>query len=181
MAVAADLHPAHARTACAEPMRPSVIHPHIPSSQRLTLAGKSTPSSCKTAPSTPDEHAQKHSKSPKRRHATGQLSLAASNAASEKEAPPEAIDSVAASGSLTLPHCFRAARSSQSVSRLPPPLGSHKRPPLRRSAPVAPPRGYPSCVGLCGMAPLRCAWKMPLIAARQGSTTISFGALRGQS
>ena len=36
-----------------------------------------------------------------------------------------AFDSVASSGSFTLPLCSRAARSSQSVSRLPPPLGSH--------------------------------------------------------
>ena len=33
------------------------------------------------------------------------------------------VDSVASSGSFTLPLRSRAARSSQSVSRLPPPLG----------------------------------------------------------
>jgi hypothetical protein len=38
-----------------------------------------------------------------------------------------AIDSVASSGSFTLPLRSRAARSSQSVSRLPPPLGCPRR------------------------------------------------------
>lgn len=90
MAIDAQLHTTPAWTARAKPMRTPVPHPGNPSSQRLTLAGKSTPTPRKKAPSSPDEHVRKPAKSPERRHATGPPSSAASNAAPEKKAAPEA-------------------------------------------------------------------------------------------
>lgn len=59
-------------------------------SQRATLAGESTPTKRKTAPSTPAEESQKHSERKNRRDATEPLGSAASNAALQRQAAPEA-------------------------------------------------------------------------------------------
>ena len=91
----------------------------------------------------------------------------------------EAIESVAASGFLTPPLRCGVVAAVPPVSRLPPPLGSPKHHPLRRNVQVNPLRGYP--FGLCGMTSLRSVSREAAVAARQCSTTISFGVFRNQS
>ena len=161
-------------TTPSELMNPPACHASPSQSHRQSTAGKSTSTKRKTRPNRPSSPHLSGSKNLNQSLFTSRLERTASKIPTDAEVGHEAIDSVGS----RLPHPCGAAWWL-SVSRLPSPLGSHKRPQLRQRAPVTPPRGYP--FGLCGMTSRCSVWGDAAVAARQCSTTISFGVLRNQS